>query len=125
MTEKEITPLKIDCRHCDTRGERVLGEGVTRGTCPNCDGKGETELTKRDMDILVRYLALREEGCNNEDARFSIACEMLKIKGKIRSDDPRLMEALSRISAAIDDISISYAPELREFLVKRLEVLTK
>ncbi len=125
MLKKEITPLKIDCRHCDTRGERVLGEGVTRGRCPNCDGKGTIELTKNEIAILIRYLELREEGLNDEDARFSMACEMLKIKGGIMSDDPHLREALSKISATIDDISISYVSELRDFLIKRLKGLTK
>jgi hypothetical protein len=127
MPEKEITPLRIDCRFCDTRGERVLGEGVTRGRCPNCDGEGETELTKKDMDILVRYLALREEGYNDGDARFKMAFEMLKLKRgtRIMSDDPHLREALSRISATLNDLSISFVPELRDFLKKRLEGLTK
>lgn len=31
MTEKEIMPLKIDCRHCDTRGEREYLEKVSQG----------------------------------------------------------------------------------------------
>ncbi len=28
------------CEHCEGMGRRVLGEGMTIGTCPNCGGKG-------------------------------------------------------------------------------------
>jgi len=125
MSEKEITPLKIDCRHCDTKGERVLGEGVTRGTCPNCDGKGEIELTKSGMDTLVRYLSLREEGYNDPEARDTMALEELsKKEGKrrLRATSDELGSYLSKISAVINDISIAFVPDLREFLFERLKI---
>jgi len=122
--EKVGRSLIIDCRHCETRGERQLGEGETRGICPNCAGKGETELTKDEMDTLVRYLSLREEGYNDPDARDIMALEEIskkegKRRWRARSDE--LGPYIEKISAVIDEISISNVPELREFLSERLK----
>lgn len=71
---KEVLPRKTEestqwnseiCEACDGTGVRILGEGETRGTCPQCKGEGIIKDYK-SRNILEEKAKTLREICREE-----------------------------------------------------------
>lgn len=112
--EKLWKSLMIDCEDCGSKGEVQLGEGVQKGICPTCEGKGELEIPKSDLEVIKEYLEWREKTIGTH---WDALADMAQERGK---DLDSRQEAHKEIMEIIHRISIANVPELRQFMRERL-----